>query len=238
VPRLVVDGEDDGDVDGCGGLAHGAEEGYPSAAEHYASDLLDTPKLFGVGFHKTGTSSLGRALEQLGYRVGGPFGVRDPAIAETAWPEAERRLMTVDAVQDNPWPLLYRELDEAHPGSRFVLTVRPTDEWWASVVGHFGGRSTPMREWIYGEGNGDPVGHEALYRERYERHNAEVTARFADRPEVLLVLRLTEGEGWPELCGFLGRPVPDVPFPRVNAAGLLTTVVNRSRDRARRLLRR
>ncbi len=207
-------------------------------AEHYASDLLDTPKLFGVGFHKTGTSSLGRALEHLGYRVGGPFGVRDPAIAQTAWPEAKRRLASVDAVQDNPWPLLYRRLDEAHPGSRFVLTVRPTDEWWASVVGHFGGRSTPMREWIYGEGNGDPVGHEGLYRERYERHNAEVTARFADRPGALLVLRLTEGEGWPELCGFLGRPVPDDPFPRVNAAGPLTSVVNRSRDRARRLLGR
>lgn len=207
-------------------------------AEHYASALLDTPKLFGVGFHKTGTSSLGRALEQLGYRVGGPFGVRDPGIAGSAWAEAQRRLEGVDAVQDNPWPLLYRELDEAHPHGRFVLTVRPTDDWWASVLGHFGGRSTPMREWIYGEGNGDPVGHEALYRERYERHNAAVRAYFADRPDTLLVLRLTEGEGWAELCAFLGRPVPDHAFPRVNAAGPVTAVVNRSRDRARRLLRR
>jgi len=215
-----------------------AAEGYLPAAEHYASALLDTPKLFGVGFHKTGTSSLGRALEQLGYRVGGPFGVRDPAIAETAWPEAHRRLAEVDAVQDNPWPLLFREMDESFPASRFVLTVRPTDAWWASVLGHFGGRSTPMREWIYGPAQGDPVGHEALYRERYERHNAEVAAWFADRPDALLVLHLTEGEGWPELCGFLGRPVPDEPFPRVNAAGRVTTVANRSRDRARRLLGR
>lgn len=216
----------------------GAAEGYPSPAEHYASALLDTPKLFGVGFHKTGTSSLGRALELLGYRVGGPFGVRDPAIAETAWPEAEQRLASVDAVQDNPWPLLYRELDGAWPDAGFILTVRPTDDWWASVLGHFGGRSTPMREWIYGPGAGDPVGHEAIYRERYERHNAEVTDWFGDRPDALLVLRLAEGEGWPELCGFLGRPVPDEPFPRVNVAGRVTTVLNRSRDRARRLLRR
>ena len=134
--------------------------------------------------------------------------------------------------------MLYRELDEAYPAGRFVLTVRPTDDWWASVLGHFGGRSTPMREWIYGEGKGDPVGHEALYCERYERHNADVTARFADRPDALLVLRLTEGEGWPELCAFLGRPEPTRPFPRANAAGPLTTAVNRSRDRVRRLLHR
>ncbi len=238
MPSLVVDGEDDRDVEGGGGLAHGAAEGYPSAGEHYASALLDTPKLFGVGFHKTGTSSLGRALERLGYRVGGPFGVRDPDIARTALAEAERRLTGVDAVQDNPWPLLFRELDARHPGSRFVLTVRPTEDWWASVLGHFGGRSTPMREWIYGEGHGDPVGHEAIYRERYEHHNAEVEAHFADRPEKLLVLRLTDGEGWDELCAFLGRPVPAEPFPRVNAAGPVTTVVNRGRDRARRLLGR
>ena len=199
---------------------------------------MDTPKLFGVGFHKTGTSSLGRALERLGFRVGGPFGVRDPDIARTAWPEAQRRLEAVDAVQDNPWPLLFRELDAAVPDGRFILTVRPTDDWWGSVLSHFGGRSSPMREWIYGEGHGDPVGHEAVYRERYERHNAEVTAWFADRPDDLLVLRLTEGEGWPELCSFLGRPVPEEDFPRVNAAGRFTTAVNRSRGLIRRYLHR
>ncbi len=27
------------------------------------------PKVFGIGFHKTGTTSLGRALRALGYRV-------------------------------------------------------------------------------------------------------------------------------------------------------------------------
>ncbi|MEE2776427.1 MAG: sulfotransferase [Acidobacteriota bacterium] len=29
-------------------------------------------KVFGIGFHKTGTSSLGAALEVLGYRVRAP----------------------------------------------------------------------------------------------------------------------------------------------------------------------
>jgi hypothetical protein len=170
--------------------------------------------------------------------VGGPFGVRDPDIAATALAEARRRLVTVDAVQDNPWPLLYRELDAELPGSRFILTVRPTDAWWQSVAGHFGGRSTPMREWIYGPGAGDPSGHEAVYRARYERHNAEVRTHFADRPGDLLVLRLVEGEGWPELCAFLDRPVPDAPFPHTNRAGSLRAAAVRAWSRTRRLGRR
>lgn len=34
--------------------------------------------------------------------------------------------------------------------------------------------------------------------------------------EKLLVMNLSEG--WEPLCKFLGRPVPDVPFPRTNDA--------------------
>ena len=35
-------------------------------------------------------------------------------------------------------------------------------------------------------------------------------------PEKLLEMEL--GDGWAPLCGFLGVPVPDEPFPRVNDA--------------------
>lgn len=33
-------------------------------------------------------------------------------------------------------------------------------------------------------------------------------------PERLLVMNLKEG--WAPLCAFLGKPIPDEPFPRVN----------------------
>lgn len=33
--------------------------------------------VFGIGFHKTGTSSLGKAFERLHYRVAGPFGIHE-----------------------------------------------------------------------------------------------------------------------------------------------------------------
>ena len=190
-------------------------------------------KVFCVGFHKTGTSSLGAALDRLGYRVAGPFGVRDPDIAAYAMDEAFRRAAAHDAFQDNPWPLLYRELDERFPDSRFILTVRPEDEWMQSVLAHFGGRSTPMREWIYGDGAGDPVGHEAVYLDRHRRHVDDVRRHFAGRPADLLVMDLGEGDGWPQLCDFLAMDVPDEPFPHANRGSPTRRLVNRLRARLR-----
>jgi 3'(2'), 5'-bisphosphate nucleotidase len=32
----------------------------------------------------------------------------------------------------------------------------------------------------------------------------------------LLVLDITAGEGWEKLCPFLGKPIPDIPFPKAN----------------------
>jgi len=173
-------------------------------------------KVFGIGFHKTGTTSLANALSYLGYRVTGPNGVDNPNIAEEVHQMAFDLANRFDAFQDNPWPVLYQELDERFPGSKFILTVRPTHDWIRSVVSHFNEDETPMREWIYGVGR--PRGNENLYIARYERHNREVIEYFKDRSKQLLVLNITAGEGWTKLCAFLGETVPDAPFPCANAA--------------------
>ena len=174
-----------------------------------------TQKVFCVGFQKTGTTSLAAALKRLGYRVTGPNWVTRTDLEETVRDLARRKAMRVDAVQDNPWPILYRELDEWFPDSKFILSVRASDQWLRSVLGHFGDRKTPMRQWIYGAGS--PVGNEAIFIERYERHNRDVQEYFRDRQGQLLVLDLSVGFGWNELCAFLGVPAPSGPFPRVNA---------------------
>jgi hypothetical protein len=172
-------------------------------------------KIFGIGFHKTGTTSLGLALEELGYRVCGKLGVHHAKIASQALDFACARLDDYDAFQDNPWPLLYRELDARCPGSRFILTIRPSDRWVQSICSHFGDTSTPMREWIYGVGS--PLGNEDAYLRRYEAHNAAVQEYFASRPHDLLVLRMGEQDGWNELCQFLGHPTRPGPFPHGNS---------------------
>ena len=179
-----------------------------------------TPKVFCVGFHKTGTTSLELALSKLGYRVTGCFGTRDPEIASKVHEMAYSLAESYDAFEDNPWPILYKELDQRFPGSKFVLTRRPADAWIRSQVKDFARTETPMRRWIYGEGAGCPKGNEDTYIARYERHNQEVLEYFSGRPDDLLVFDLPKGHGWEQLCPFLGHAVPDESFPHANKASL------------------
>lgn len=176
---------------------------------------MQREKVFCIGFHKTGTSTLESAFEALDYKVVGMFGIEDDTIGETVARRAIRIAARYDVVQDNPWPLVFRELDEAYPGSKFILTMRDTDKWWVSLERHFGGKTTAMRTWIYGVG--DPTGHEDIYKRRYEAHNAEVLEYFSDRPDDLLVVDITAGGGWTPLCRFLDVEIPDVPFPHRNS---------------------
>ena len=183
-------------------------------------------KVFGIGFHKTGTTSLAKALTYLGYRVTGPNGVGDPDIAKNVYAMAFNLVKKFDAFQDNPWPILYRELDANFSGSKFVLTVRSTNGWIKSIENHFGEEDTPMRKWIYGVGH--PKGNEAIYIDRYERHNREVAEYFKDRPKDFLILDITRGEGWEKLCPFLQERVPSVAFPCANTASI--RAVERKRE--------
>lgn len=171
------------------------------------------PRVFCIGFHKTGTKSLGHALKLLGYRVAGPLGAQDPGIAKQAIAAALALATDFDAFNDNPWPVLYKTLDATFPGSRFILTVRDEQHWLRSMVDYFGAKDTPMRRWLYGAGT--PLGNEATYLARYRQHNAEVLEHFAERDD-FLVLDFERGHGWPELCAFLDVEVPEQPFPHLN----------------------
>lgn len=174
------------------------------------------PKVFGIGFHKTGTTSLKVALDRLGYRVTGPNGVHDPHIGDSYLAMCRKLADEFDAFQDNPWPLVYREMDELQPGSKFILTVRDTEDWLRSATRHFGSKVTPMRELIYGYGA--PLGHEERYVERFEQHNESVLDYFKNRPDDLLVFRITSGEGWEQLASFLDVEVPNDAFPHARSA--------------------
>lgn len=199
-------------------------------------------KIFGIGFHKTGTSSLKAALQNLGFSVRSGFGVHDPDISQKAWDMARELIPQYDAFEDNPWPLLYKSIDENYDDCKFILTVRDPDSWLRSIVNHFSGNESHMRKWIYGYG--DPVGQEDVYLERYLRHNEEVLDYFRGREgRDLLVLRLTEGEGWEKLCPFLNVPRPvGIEFPHRNrsedreARMRLTSRIRRRLIRARKAL--
>ncbi|MBP1709179.1 MAG: hypothetical protein H6Q46_163, partial [Deltaproteobacteria bacterium] len=175
---------------------------------------MNEKKVFCIGFPKTGTKSISRALTTLGYKVKSWFGEDDPDIGRNVYERAFGFADQYDAFEDTPWCVIFKELDKKYPRSKFILTLRPTEKWIKSVVDHFGKRSGPLREWTFGVGY--PKGNEGIYIARYERHNKEVLEYFKDRPDDLLVLRLTEGDGWEKLCQFLHKDIPPIEFPHEN----------------------
>ena len=89
-------------------------------------------KVFCIGFHKTGTTTMMHVLTELGYRVTGPNGVDSKNLARILGPLTVALSGRYDAFQDNPWPLVYREMDALHPGSKFILTIRDEQKWYNS----------------------------------------------------------------------------------------------------------
>lgn len=123
-------------------------------------------KIFCIGFHKTGTKSLGAALENLGYRVCGPVGGKDPDIAEKAASLIHSLVPSYDAFQDNPsLAALIRGPRPPYPDSLFIFPVRSPEAWVESVVAHFGDHDTPMRYYIIFTASVTPKGTNGFSRE-------------------------------------------------------------------------
>ncbi len=160
----------------------------------------------------------------------GPIGINDPDIENNILPMTYNMVEKYDAFQDNPWPIIYKELDAKFPDSKFILTVREPELWLKSQVRHFGRNETPMRKWIYGVGC--PENNENIYLRRFENHNNDVLCYFNNRPQDLLVMDLAKGDGWKKLCSFLGTDIPNIQFPHANKA----RDRDRDRDRDRKYL--
>lgn len=175
-------------------------------------------KVFCVGFQKTGTTSLQYALSLLGYRVAGVFSVKDLDDFNQVRFRALDLMQNFDAAGDNPWSVLFRDLDVAFPGSKFILTTRDPDRWHASACEHFGAGGSRMREWIYGAAS--PEGNRAAYVDRLVQHKAEVRAHFAGRSADFMEFDVAMGDGWNKLCSFLSKPMPRHDFPRLNTAAM------------------
>jgi hypothetical protein len=182
-------------------------------------------RIFGIGMQKTATNSLSAALKILGF---------DSAHWDSAhwvkaiWTEMSTRgvspvLERSYAMSDIPFNILFKQLDIAYPGSKFILTVRDPNKWLASVENHWNpDKNTLRKNWdndpfshqahklVYGQKGFDPT----VFMARYLRHNAEVIEYFRNRPSDLLVMRMDRGAGWRELCSFLDCSVPSGEYPK------------------------
>lgn len=178
------------------------------------------PKVFGIGWAKTGTTTLGACLRRLGYDHQGQNLTLVDGIMRGDLAKALRIAAAKESFEDWPWLLIFRELDAAFPGSRFILTTRDPGRWLASYRAMLAAEGEPtaemarFRAFLYGMDVRSATDAELV--DRFLRHRDEVLAHFEGRPHDLLVVDLERGDGWAEVCGFLGLPQPDEPFPHLN----------------------
>jgi hypothetical protein len=172
-------------------------------------------KIFGIGMFKTGLTSLGEALEILGYRQSREewYHGRIPDDPWNTCPDQWSQYIPIlldrarqfDGLKDYPWMFVYREMDREFPNARFIYTMRDPEAVAASNRNLWRSRgareeSIPSRERII---------------QRYLDHQRSVLEYFAGRTNLLMV-NWEEKSGWNELCEFLGLPLPAVPFPHAN----------------------
>ncbi|MCX6267473.1 MAG: sulfotransferase family protein [Bacteroidetes bacterium] len=174
-------------------------------------------KLFGVGLNKTGTKTLGECFKTFGFNNKSFDLELLQSFSRGDFQEIYRTCDHFDSFEDWPWPLLYREFDLHYPGSKFILTQRKDPEtWFASLCKHADMTGpTEARKIAYGFEM--PHNHKSHHIDIYRKHNADVIHYFKDTPEKLLVVSWERGDGWAELCKFLGYDkMPDTPFPHKN----------------------
>lgn len=173
-------------------------------------------KIFGTGLQRTGTMSLTQALDRINFRAN--------QFPKELYQDVHHPIINeYDAFTDFPIPLIYKALDKAYPGSKFIHTIRDEQKWlnsvrWLFTIGRIKFNTVDnhyaqtFHQAFYGTMHFD----ETLFLSRYREHNEEVAAYFADRPDDLLVINLADGNNYEKICCFLDAPVPDEPFPFKN----------------------
>lgn len=209
-----------------------------------------TLEVIGAGFGRTGTLSLKQALEQLGF---GPCyhmieTLEHPghdalwlAIAQGESHDWQTILRGYRATVDWPAVSLWRELIAANPKAKVILTMRDPEHWYESASATIFAR---MRTFADALARNDARSLDPARRRHMQMVNAAVAnqtfggnldrdnaiavfnahndaVRRAVPPERLLVYE--SGEGWRTLCAFLGVPVPETPYPKVNTTDDFTT---------------
>ena len=190
--------------------------------------------VIGAGVGRTGTYSLKLAINRLGL---GPCHHMEAVLQDMShhvplWNDAVEDRADWAAIYrgfesavDWPTACFFRELHQAYPGAKFVLTVRDPDKWADSfsatiqkLVRERASAPADKQAWlemanhvITRTGFPEDMGQEQLAR-AYAAHNEAVKATIP--PGQLLVFQVKDG--WGPLCEFLGVDVPDEDFPRTN----------------------
>ncbi len=193
-------------------------------------------EVIGAGFGRTGTLSLKYALEKLGFdRCYHMLEVQNDPAHVQIWrdaaagvePDWHQLFQGYKASVDWPSCNYWREQMAAFPDAKVILSRRDSEMWYASImntiwrVTQFGAEQQDPRARV-GADMAYEVIWDAVFDRRmddkdhviacYEAHNQQVIDEVPD--DKLLVYE--PGQGWQPVCEFLGVPIPDEDYPRVN----------------------
>lgn len=206
-----------------------------SKAEVRTQSAAQGLQVIGAGFGRTGTLSLKKALETLGFD-------KCYHMAEVAAHPDHTELWRAAWRGEDPWEGLFDgyaaavdwpaaafwpRLMEVYPQAKVILTVRDAESWYASA------QRTIFRSMKDGLQATDPVRRErlrmateiivdgtfggdlddkpnaiAIYEENVARAQRDVPA---DR-----LIVFDPRDGWAPLCSAFDLPLPDEPYPRIN----------------------
>ena len=187
--------------------------------------------VIGAGFGRTGTMSLKLALDRLGfgpcYHMTEVF--KNPkasgyweAAADGKAVDWEEVFAGYGSTVDWPSATFYKQLADAYPDAKVILTDRDPEGWFASTQAtifsrHFRDDTDDPWQRMVLKVIGDLFDRRMTDKDKlievYERHNDQVRRTIA--PERLLDYQVSQG--WEPLCAFLGVDVPDEPMPKVNS---------------------
>jgi hypothetical protein len=204
--------------------------------------------VIGAGFGRTGTFTMKTALEQLGFGPCYHMGeVRKNSTAPAYWEAAadgkpvnwERVFEGYRATVDWPACSFYRELADAYPDAKVILTVRDPEAWFNSTQATIFNEEVRRKiQLITAENNpyytrmvktiatrqfGTDVHNKDSLIRTFNEHNEEVLR--AIPPDRLLVYEVNQG--WEPLCTFLQVPVPPSPMPNGNSTDQFVTAIDK-----------
>lgn len=175
-------------------------------------------KVFCIGLNKTGTTSIGAALEILGYK--NRVSYKEQLLFDWSAGNFTELFKTAEennCFEDWPWPLVYRQMYNHFQHAKFILTIRQSpEEWYISLCKHMERKGfSEATKLIYGHYM--PHDFKDEYIQNYTRHNEGVINFFTEKDNSkLLVLNLNQGNNWDKLCPFLNKQKPHAKFPHLN----------------------
>ena len=205
-------------------------------------------KIIGAGLPRTGTNTLKESLERLGYTK--TYHMKELLVhpenlhywlalkntSATNWDDLYKGFQATVDFPGYPW---YKEHMKRYPDANVILTVRPFEDWYASIystIWQAGPQTISQKLKMMSKLLFNPRLRSVIKCVKFAKatiFGAHLQGKFADKAfaetifnkhiedvkayvpaEKLLVYNVSEG--WGPLCKFLGKPVPTDPLPHLN----------------------